>query len=348
MRPAWVTAAGTGRRGAGFGNEAMAWGKAYAAAEALGLRHLAPRWALNRYHVAAQLGLGRAPMVGSDLAARLLPSTVVTEEVYRQTGVVEFGAAMVEAQAAGLLRGKVLVTEGMWGGYAAIARARGFLHDRVLEAPGARDLVGASVGDGPTIGLHVRRGDFDGGSPEPGTFNRPVATAWFVSVLRSLAAQLGDRASYVVCSDAPAEALADLAAVPRTRLVRGTGPSAALQELAVLASCDVLVCSVSSFSMLAAFLSDRPYLWYAPHLTAVDGCATIWGHEPAQQRDGSLTRQAVALRGSQPARGIPVPDSGDVPLDVLGLATPEGGWDRRRDLLYYGAVPTADTTEGRG
>ena len=194
MRPAWVTAAGTGRRGAGFGNEAMAWGKAYAAADALGLRQLAPRWALNRYGVAAQLGLRRGPMLGSEVAARLLPSTAVTEDLYRQTEVVEFGDAMVVARDAGLLHGRVLVTEGMWGGYAAIARARGFLLDRVLGAPGARDLVAATdTSHGLTIGIHVRRGDFEGGSPEPGTFNRPVATSWFVAVLRSLAAQLGDR-----------------------------------------------------------------------------------------------------------------------------------------------------------
>ncbi len=349
VRPAWVTAAGTGRRGAGFGNEVMAWGKAHGTAEALGLHHLPPCWALNRFHLAEQLGLSRAPMLGSEAAVRLLPSTVLTQEIYRGIGVVDFGDAMVAARDAGLLRGRVLVTEGMWGGYAAIARSRGFLHERLLDAPGARDLVAATAaGRGLRVGLHVRRGDFEGGSPEPGTFNRPVATSWFVAVLRSLTAQLGDRASYVVCSDAPEEVLVDLAAVPQTRVLRGTGRSAPLQELAVLASCDLLVCSVSSFSMLAAFLSDRPYLWYAPHLTRVDGCATIWGHEAAQQRAGSSTRQAVALRGDEPARGVPVPETGEVPVDVLGLETPVGGWDRRRDLLYYGAVPTHTETGSRG
>ena len=341
MRLVQVTAAGTGRRGAGLGNEAIAWGKSYAAAEALGLRLTAPRWLLNRYGLGAQLGIGRGEMLRAELATRLLPSAELTEEQYRATGLVDFGEAAVSARDAGRLDGaRVLVTSGMWGGYAAIAAARRPLRERLLEVPGAAALAAsATSGAGLTVGLHVRRGDFSGPGPSAGTFNRPVPTGWFVSVVRTLQEQLPD-AAYVVCTDAEEGALPELTGLPHVRVVRGEGPGAPVQELAVLAACDLLVCSVSSFSMLAAFVSDRPYLWFAPQLTEVDDRLTLWGSEPAQRGQHSPTRRSLALRSDGVrARGIPVPASGRVELTAVDLRTPEGGWDRRRDLLYYGAVP---------
>src|SRR5262249_48648977 len=153
-------------------------------------------------------------------------------------------------------------------------RSQSFLRGRVLGVGGAGDLVRNATGRAPvTVGLHVRRGDFGVQPPAPGTFNRPVPTTWFCSVVRSLQGQLPD-AAHAVCTDAGDAELPELTALPGVHLVRGSGPAAAIQELAVLASCDLLVCSVSSFSMLAAFLSDRPYLWYRPQLTPVGDCLT--------------------------------------------------------------------------
>jgi hypothetical protein len=349
VRLAQVTAAGTGRRGAGLGNEAIAWGKSYVAAEALGLRLLAPRWLLNRYDLGRQLGIGRGEMLRAELAARLLPSAELTEELYRSTGRVDFGEAAVAARDGGRLDGsRVLVTSGMWGGYAAIAAARRPLRERLLDVPGARELASSATGDAPvTVGLHVRRGDFGGPGPSAGTFNRPVPTWWFGSVVHALQDQLAD-ASYVVCTDAREGDLPELTELPDVRVVRGHGPAAPVQELAVLAACDLLVCSVSSFSMLAAFLSDRPYLWFGPQLTVVDDCVTIWGREPAQRSADSPTRRALALRsGHVRARGTPVAVSGHVELDASDLVSPDGGWDRRRDLLYYGAVPLGPANAAR-
>ncbi|HEY3529242.1 MAG TPA: alpha-1,2-fucosyltransferase [Nocardioides sp.] len=319
----------------------MAWGKAMLAAEALDLRLLAPRWLMNRYRLGAQLGISPGAMLRAELVAGLSPSRELTENLYRETGQVDFGAAVSAARAAGRLDGaRLLVTSGMWGGYASIARSRPGLRQSVLAAPGARELVASATDRSDvTVGLHVRRGDFGAVPPEPGTFNRSVPVSWFTGVVRSLTDLLPE-ASYVVCTDAAEGQLSELTEQSRVRVVRGRGVAAPVQELAVLASCDILVCSVSSFSMLAAFLSDRPYLWYAPQLTVVDGFATIWGMESAQQAPGSPTHQALALRdGHVRARGLPVAADGAVHVTEEVLATPVEGWDRRRDLLYYGAVP---------
>jgi hypothetical protein len=336
-----VTAAGTRPRGAGLGNEVLAWGKSMVAADTLGLRLLAPQWLRSRYRLGDQLGISRAELVRSELAPVLLPSTEVTEDDYRSTGVTDYAEALRILRDGGRLgRARVLVTSGMWGGYAAIAAARDSLHDRLLAVDGARGLVErARSGAQLTVGLHVRRGDFAGPGPTPGSFNRPVPVGWFVGLVESLRTQLPD-ATFVVCSDASPAELPELGERDDVRFVRGEGVAAPVQELLVLASCDLLACSVSSFSMLAAFLSDRPYLWFEPQLTAVDSALTIWGDEDAQRLPGSLTRRAVELRGeSVRPRGIPVPASGVVELGPDALVAPADGWDRRRDLLYYGAVP---------
>ena len=341
MRLAEVTASGTGRRGAGLGNEALAWGKAMLAADALDLRLLAPRWLTNRYALGDQLGIGRGAMLRAELAARLAPSRDFTENLYRETGRVDYGAAVIAASDAGRLDGaRVLVTSGMWGGYAAIAGSRLQMHEAVRSAPGAEKLaISATDHSALTVGLHVRRGDFGTAAPAPGTFNRSLPVSWFAGVIRSLT-ELFPEAAYVVCTDAADGELVELTDKPSVRVVRGEGVAAPVQELSVLAACDLLVCSVSSFSMLAAFLSDRPYLWYAPQLTVVDGSATIWGMETSQRVEGSPTRRALALRDDHVrARGIPVGADGTVRLQTEDLAAPVEGWDRRRDLLYYGAVP---------
>ena len=341
MRLAQVTAAGTGRRGAGLGNEAIAWGKSYVAAEALGLRLLAPRWLLNRYDLGGQLGIGRGEMLRAELAARLLPSAQLTEELYRSTGRVDFGEAAVAARDEGRFdRSRVLVTSGMWGGYAAIAAARRPLRERLLDVPGARELASSATGDAPvTVGLHVRRGDFGGPGPSAGTFNRPVPTGWFVAVVHALQEQLGG-ASYVVCTDAREGGLPELTELPQVRVVRGHGPAAAVQELAVLAACDLLVCSVSSFSMLAGFLSDRPYLWFGPQLTSSTTASRSGAASRPAQRglpDPAGAGPAIRSRArpGDPGRRVRSRST----LDASDLVTPDGGWDRRRDLLYYGAVP---------
>ena len=188
MRLAEVTAVGTGRRGAGLGNEVIAWGKSHVAADVLGLR-LGPRWLLNRYDLGAQVGLGRSEMPPA-VAARVLPSVEVTESFTRATGRADDGEALVTARDEGGLDGsRLLVTSGMWGGYAAIARARRPLRDRLLGVSGARESLAyaATSQAAITVGLHVRRGGIPrtwtvGGFLQPPSpdslvcFRRPLPT----------------------------------------------------------------------------------------------------------------------------------------------------------------------------
>ena len=288
-------------------------------------------------------------MLRAELAARLLPSTELTEELYRATGRVDFGEAAVAARDEGRLDGaRVLVTSGMWGGYAAIAAARRPLRERLLDVPGARALAAsATAGAGLTVGLHVRRGDFGGPGPSAGTFNRPVPTGWFVSVVHALQEQLGD-ASYVVCTDAGEGALPELTGLPQVRVVRGDGSGragAGAGRARGAATCSsarspASRCWRRSCPTGRTCGSGRSSPWSTT-------ASRIWGREPAQRSADSPTRQVArpALR-ARARSGHPRPRvrsrrAGPPPTCV----TPEGGWDRRRDLLYYGAVPggPADT-----
>jgi hypothetical protein len=121
----------------------------------------------------------------------------------------------------------------------------------------------------------------------------------------------------------------------------------ACSDLLVAAHADLLVCSISSFSMWAAFLSNAPYIWFLPHLQNADGCYSIWGNEPQQQAPDGVTFSNAVRVGAKTRlsdllpRGVPVGSSGTVPPILLkqlemrlrqkALAT---------DLVSYGVVPS--------
>ena len=74
-----------------------------------------------------------------------------------------------------------------------------------------------------------------------------------------------------------------------------------VSDLLALAGADLLVCSVSSYSIWAAALSDAAYLWFKPQLhPQADGWWSIWGFEPKQQLSGSVTLEASRRRFAEP------------------------------------------------
>jgi hypothetical protein len=112
-----------------------------------------------------------------------------------------------------------------------------------------------------------------------------------------------------------------------------------LSDLAAMASADLLVCSVSSLSMLGAFLSSSPYLWYAPHLEATDGWRSIWGREPEQRTGTTAENRRISGGGSPLPRGVPVADDGEVPAPLVDrLRGAADLRDVRHDLILYGVV----------
>lgn len=342
--------------GAGLANELFVLAKAYLAGNALGLRLVQPPWGLNRR------GYGRyfyrTPFggLGGELARRMTPTLTFSEEEYRATGLVDYGEAVLAwASATGILQRNRLAIEceGLWGGKIALERAREFIRGTLLGTrftqANIAEFLGLRDPRKLLIGVHVRRGDFaspnDGSGSRHGRWNVGIPMEWYVSVCASLARELGERAQFAVFSDASPEELA-----PLIREVNALGTFHQLHtdcsDVLLMSLCDALVCSPSSYSLLAAWLSDRHYIWPAEQCWLEDGWYSLWGDEQWQRPPSGLTSRNArdVTPGDRPrvSRGVPVGADGAVPQYLLAhLETLVGLKDRRTDLIYYGVVPSA-------
>jgi hypothetical protein len=181
-----------------------------------------------------------------------------------------------------------------------LRRARPFLHQKLLSAPGVVEALTELESDRPDyrVGVHIRLGDFSADSPGRGQFNRSLPIEWYREAMAACREALGGATSFLVCSDARDADLEPLVEGD-VRVFRGSGQGAAVQELIALAEADLMICSVSSFSMLAVFLSQKPYLWYEPQLVAEGNRYSIW------DVGASPTTAAAA----PPFRGLPFGDA---------------------------------------
>ncbi|WP_425550504.1 alpha-1,2-fucosyltransferase [Arthrobacter gyeryongensis] len=176
----------------------------------------------------------------------------------------------------------------MSGGYLAIRRARSFLRNSILGSnEGIQALDGLDLTENPAVrvAVHVRGGDFQqGDSVEQSVFNQVLPIEWYRKQLETLTSSLDLPIEVFLATDGNQAAIADSISLGRTEPhVIGTS---SISDLAILANCDVLISSVSSFSMLAAFLSDAPYIWHRDQLGESGGWLSIWGHEALNEGGG--------------------------------------------------------------
>jgi hypothetical protein len=336
------------RRGAGLGNELIPWGKALLGAEELGLRPLHPAWALNPRGYRGEFGTSRLDWIGHEGLRRIARREVITRDDVRATGATDYREALEILASDRRLRDAFVVehASGMYGGYLAIKAARGLLLRELVRprasAEALYSLETAAVRGRLTLGFHIRSGDF-GRTDEirPGLFNVALPRAWYLSVAERFAAELDGEVQALVVTDgddrALSESLRRVLPVVDLRLGRHTS----VGDLCLLASADVLVCSISSFSLAAAFLSDRPYVWFAPHLNEIGGWLSLWGHEEDQRQGPTASASRAEAAASDVGRGIPLSWDDSLPphaIDLLRGALLSK--QLNRDLIYYGAVGT--------
>lgn len=330
-------AAPQGTRGAGLGNEIFALAKAHIGAAALDATLVEQPWWLNRRHYGRDLGYNVVPPVVSSLAGTWLPRFKVLWEQLPYPW--DYSRSMQSLKAA-LPRSHVVVhSSGMAGGYLTIRSARAFLRHR-LGLP--EHLPCAS---GPLrVGLHVRAGDFTPERVRPGVFNARLSPGWIVDAVRCIRQSWGGDMALTVVTDAAADdpLITGLkAAIPRgiPYTVSGGGP---LDDLRTLAASEVVVPSVSSFSMLALFLSQSGYLWPAHHLNQFEGWLSIWGHEQGV-RAGPIA-ETIQRLGSEPAaavlpRGVPMGEGHQLDLREWLRSVRRGlPQSDETDLILHGVV----------
>jgi hypothetical protein len=358
----FVVAQRSGRRGEGLGNEIFPWAKGWIASQALDAHLVGPSMGVNKRRYWRNFRSSRLDFVLEDALLRL-PHFAFTEEEYLATGKTDFGAAISQwAASLGIARRRFFVVSvgGMWGGYASIRSARQFLWSRLLAS---RDALGnvyrvVSTLDRSKIfvAVHMRSGG-EGfttsipGASQRGKFNLQIPGDWYLWVCRVLQERFRDRVQFWFFTDHKNPDCEE--AIRRFNPMQSA--QAGLTEcsdLLLMAQADLRVCSVSSYSLAANFLSGGPYVWYEPQLTLNDGLYTLWGDEEAQKKQGSptalskkfLAKISGSSRGGRPMAvnflGVAMATGNPLPERLIELLEKRlRDHDSRTNLVEYGCVP---------
>ncbi|MGS0755669.1 hypothetical protein ACVBEH_13895 [Roseateles sp. GG27B] len=337
-------------RGAGLGNELVPWARAFLASQLLGARCLSPAFGLNQRRYGRHFGTPSYDWIQHRLLKATLPVVEFKEADYLQHGGSDVVSALQSFATENNLfdrKAFVLSTSGMWGGMRHIEAARAFVASKLyLSRFAAANLLQIRQRldpSKPTVGIHVRLGDF-GAALEPheykGRFNVSLPLDWYRRVANSIYEQLDGHVQFLIVSDASPERLTELC-LGLPCVFSGDIPDSDCSDMLALAGADLLVCSISSFSVGVAFLSDAPYIWYGPNLHQhEEGFSSIWGHEPGQQASTSPTRQSIstALQSNNfSSRACSVGTDGVVPSSAIDQIK----WTSRRadfDLIRYGVI----------
>ncbi len=348
-----------GRRGAGLGNEMLAWAKAYIGSEVLGARLLHPAWGLNDRGYWRDFDTSRLDWLGYAMLRGALPTLTFTEADYRAQAPLDLRAAVqrfAERHHLHRRHAYVIRFDGMWGGFGAITGAEDFIRGQLLACRGAKPNLDETMRQVPrdriSIGVHIRGGDFLQPVEESnyrGKDNVRLPLSWYRNVCRNLRRLLGAHACFITASDMTADELTPLADDIEVVRTAGTGRRD-ISDLLVLSSCDLIVCSLSTYSMWAAFLSRGRYIWFAPNLAQHDGVCSLFGTEPTHwSSSGAETaanarrvRERLAAGDIVRGKGVPVGFDGEIPDELIdSLAQRPQLHTEETDLIRFGAVPCA-------
>src|SRR5665213_898671 len=301
------------RRGYGLGNELVPWARAFLAAQVLDARLLPPAFGLNRRGYWQHFHTAPDDWIYNRAIERLLPVVRFAESDYLAHGGDDVVDALRSFALAHQLHQRsmyVLVTDGLWGGYHHVQAAREFMRSTLYRSRyAAGNLLHLRHRIDPDrilVGMHVRLGDFKSPvsrSDYPhSAANISLPLEWFRNIAASLQRALGDQVQFLLVSDGSPQQLRDmLGSVPC--ITTGDLPNGDCSDALALAAADLLVCSASTYSHLAAFLSDSPYIWFAPNLYEhPEGCYSAGDPTADLARSDSPRRRALRSFVEQGAR----------------------------------------------
>jgi hypothetical protein len=319
------------RRGHGLGNELLPWARAFLASQVLGARLLAPAFGMNRRGYWREFYTAPDDWIYHRAIERLLPVVEFAEADWLAHG----GGDVVRALRSFATERRLfdrnffaLVTDGLWGGFRHVEAARGFIYSKLYQSRyAAHNLIQLHQRldrQKIQVAMHVRLGDF---APAVAVDQyRQVANAslpieWFCNVAASLEKAFADEWQLLLITDGRPEQLQPLTTAYSCITTADLSHNDCSDVLA-LAAADLLVCSASTYSSLAAFLSESPYLWFAPSLHShPEGCYSTHGFSAELKDPRGPTRQAVdeyvQHQGVWPARGAVIELDGHIPARTL-------------------------------
>ena len=341
MTRGWSVAVPTSRRGAGLGNELIPLAKALIASEVLGLRLVQQPWFVNPRDYSSLFGRGYGD------GARQAWSCVSPHRHDLSEGDLshpfDYLESMRDLAARGVPDTVVLRhVSGMAGGFLGILSARASLQ-RLLGTRASAPLPG----EGISIGVHLRLGDFaPARNPEPGRWNTSIPAPWSIgatlAVISALRGVGEERVSVTLCTDSPDSAAVREVESALARVVPVVIDAGdVVRHLALLSASDVLVPSISWFSTLALFLGQQPYVWPSGNLVTHGTLGSINGQSPevlAGPTGGAL--EAIDRGEVGSFRGLPWGLGDTLSRDwASAVVARRRDWDPRGDLTLYGAAP---------
>jgi hypothetical protein len=349
-------------QGYGLGNELVPWARAFLASQVLEARLLPPAFGLNRRSYWRDFRCPPDDWIYNRALERLLPVVRFTEADYLAHGGGDVVPALRSFAAAHRLYQRsmyVLVTEGLWGGYYHVQAAREFVRSTLYRSRYAaanllrlRDRIDP---DKVLVGMHVRLGDFQPAGAVDAYNRAPnvsLPLEWFHNVAVSLRRALGNEVQLLLVSDGTQEQLRPLLDLVPC-ITTGDLPNGDCSDALALADADLLICSASTYSTLAAFLSESPCVFFAPSLYRhPEGCYSSGdaARDPPQRDNPRerAVREFAAVAARNPAawvsRAIGVDIDGEIPeslIETLRRRRASRRW--QSDLVRFGVTAATPT-----
>lgn len=341
-------------RGAGLGNEMINWGKAFIVGQLINGCVLHPAWGLNSRNYRKNFKTVRFDWLYQRALCAVLPTIDFTDEIREEHGgdlITSFKAFAAENQLD--TRPAIIIKmSGMGGGFEQLGAARNFLIQKLLATNNTvNNLTKIDMSmsrEKLRIGLHIRRGDFIkplANENHTSKFNISINLNWYMNFCRNLLIIFKNNVEFLVITDASDDEI---------KPILDTFPCFTtynhdyrdVSDLLALSQCDFVLCSISSYSMWAVFLSSGVYGWYKPQLHLDGNYYSIWGHETSQAHPDSphntSLKAALSLRkagGDPNGRGFAIPDDGTAPEQLLvELEQILAKKSRHFDLIRYGVI----------
>lgn len=278
---------------AGLGNLMVPWARAEIFRHTHALPMLAPRW--------TRLKIG--PLLRGERDLRMYTGLFNTQGYIRglqRQWILRRARVIPEAQALDALRDAkpsdpttVLQFEGMGSGnmLAGMLEHRDLLRRRIREmlTPRIRQQLDQAPIDFE-VAAHVRRGDkptLAFREPMKG-WNFGMSDQWFINVINNIRAAAGREVKVKIFSDAPADRLSAILAIPGVTLAP---PRPSIVDILLLSKAKVLIpTGFSSFALWSVFFGSAAAVWYPGTINVVNPNRPGWDSEA--DLDGNITQPA--------------------------------------------------------